>query len=110
MTEHRVSALQRDSQWSDLSVCVVWLGVAGYSCADALMQLGASVTIVDESPGDIHQERAEVLGSLGAVIRFGEAADLPVNLFFSGFPFELTVVDLPVMGFWSSCLDSAILL
>ncbi len=74
-----MSALQRDSQWSDLSVCVVGLGVAGYSCADALMQLGASVTIVDESPGDIHQERAEVLGSLGAVIRFGEAADLPLD-------------------------------
>ncbi|HBF27342.1 MAG TPA: UDP-N-acetylmuramoyl-L-alanine--D-glutamate ligase, partial [Actinobacteria bacterium] len=79
MTEHRVSALQRDSQWSDLSVCVVGLGVAGYSCADVLMQLGASVTIVDESPGDIHQERAEVLGSLGAAIRFGEAAELPLD-------------------------------
>ncbi|MGB0244839.1 MAG: FAD-dependent monooxygenase, partial [Candidatus Nanopelagicales bacterium] len=79
MTEHRVSALQRDSQWSEVSVCVVGLGVAGYSCADALMQLGASVTIVDESPGDIHQERAEVLGSLGAVIRFGEAAELPLD-------------------------------
>ena len=74
-----MSALQRDSQWSDLSVCVVGLGVAGYSCADVLMQLGASVTIVDESPGDIHQERAEVLGSLGAAIRFGEAAELPLD-------------------------------
>ena len=74
-----MSALQRDSQWSEVSVCVVGLGVAGYSCADALMQLGASVTIVDESPGDIHQERAEVLGSLGAVIRFGEAAELPLD-------------------------------
>ncbi|MEC9180019.1 MAG: FAD-dependent monooxygenase, partial [Actinomycetota bacterium] len=74
-----MSALQRDSQWSDLSVCVVGLGVAGYSCADVLMQLGASVTIVDESPGDIHQERAEILGSLGAAIRFGEAAELPLD-------------------------------
>lgn len=69
-----VQSLHRDSDWSGLHVTVAGLGIAGYSCADALMQLGASVAIVDDSSGTKQQERAEVLGMLGADIRLGESA------------------------------------
>ncbi len=50
---------------------VLGLGIAGYSAADALMQLGADVTIIDASAGEKQQERAEILGSLGAHIALG---------------------------------------
>jgi len=50
--------LQRSSDWSQWSVTVAGLGVAGYSCADALMQLGARVTVIDSGSGQRQQKRA----------------------------------------------------
>lgn len=79
MSRGDVASLSRAADWTHLSVSVVGLGVAGYSCADVLMQLGADVTIIDQTPGDAQSERAEVLGSLGAAIRFGSDAQVPLD-------------------------------
>jgi UDP-N-acetylmuramoylalanine--D-glutamate ligase len=49
----------------------VGLGIAGFSCADALLQLGAEVTVIDESSGEIQGEKAEVLRTLGAHVSIG---------------------------------------
>ncbi len=63
--------LHRNSDWSEVHVGVLGIGIAGFSAADALMQLGAQVTIIDSSVGEKQQERAEVLGALGAHIALG---------------------------------------
>jgi len=66
-----VDDLQRSSDWSSVRVTVAGLGIAGYSCADALLQLGAQVTIVDDSSGEAQQQRAEILRTLGADVHLG---------------------------------------
>jgi UDP-N-acetylmuramoylalanine--D-glutamate ligase len=77
MRHSAIADLDRDADWSSVRVSVVGLGVAGYSCADALMQLGARVSVVDEADGPAQVERAEVLGSLGAHINLGPDARVP---------------------------------
>lgn len=79
MTGDRSRSLSRDSDWSDVRASVVGIGVAGYSCADALMQLGAHVTVVDASDGPGQAERAEVLGTLGATVHLGSEATVPLD-------------------------------
>ena len=79
MTSDHSRSLSRDSDWSVVRVSVVGIGVAGYSCADALMQLGAQVTVVDESDGAGQSERAEILGTLGATVRLGSKASVPLD-------------------------------
>ncbi len=79
MTGPAVAGFARDSNWTPVQACVVGLGVAGYSCADALMQLGAQVTIIDEVDDDPQQERAEILRSLGAHVHLGPGASVPVE-------------------------------
>jgi UDP-N-acetylmuramoylalanine--D-glutamate ligase len=68
--------ISRDANWSSLRVGVLGLGVAGFAAADALMQLGAQVSIIDSSSSAEVNERAEILGSLGALI-FLDAGELP---------------------------------
>lgn len=72
--------LHRNSDWTRVHVGVLGVGVAGFSAADALMQLGAHVTIVDSSAGEAQQERAGILGSLGAQIALG-VNELPPTQF-----------------------------
>lgn len=66
-----ISDLHRNSDWSGVHVGVLGIGIAGFSSADALMQLGAQVTIIDSSAGEKQQEKAEILGSLGASVALG---------------------------------------
>lgn len=63
--------------WSGKQVTVVGIGIAGYACADALMQRDAAVTILDESDGPKQQERARILGMLGAEIVLGKPPIAP---------------------------------
>lgn len=72
-----VEGFGRTSDWSLVRVTVAGLGIAGYACADALMQLGAEVAIVDDADGPKQRERGEVLGALGAQILLGADAALP---------------------------------
>lgn len=72
--------LHRNSDWSLTHVGVLGVGIAGFAAADALMQLGAQVTIIDSFDGDGQQERAGVLGSLGAHVALG-VKNLPTTAF-----------------------------
>ena len=77
MSQGRAAACQsRESDWSRLHVLVAGIGVAGYAAADALMQLGAQVTVIDSADGEPQRQRAEVLQMLGAQVRLGSAAEL----------------------------------
>ena len=76
-----LSGANRASEWSALSVVVAGIGVSGFAAADALLGLGATVTIVDEREGEAENDRARVLEILGAKVRLGpgSAARLPSN-------------------------------
>lgn len=74
-----VDDLHRGSDWSAWSVTVVGIGLAGYSCADALMQLGASVTVVDAGDGESQREKAEILRALEVTVELGYHGGLPVG-------------------------------
>jgi len=72
-----VSNLGRHDSWDGVKTVVAGFGVSGAAAADNLLFLGASVTALDESPGDEErQERAALLETLGAHIRLGEGATL----------------------------------
>ena len=71
--------LHRSSEWRDWSVTVAGIGIAGFACADALMQLGARVTVVDAGQGEAQRERAEILGMLGARVLLGHDGGLPAR-------------------------------
>jgi len=83
-----VSDLTRSSDWSSIRIAVAGLGIAGYSCADALMQMGAQVTVVDDASGEAQQERAEILRTLGVDVQLGLSDSAQ-----SGVPKRLDVLD-----------------
>jgi UDP-N-acetylmuramoylalanine--D-glutamate ligase len=85
----RTDALtHREADWSGLRVLVAGLGVSGFAAADALLERGALVTVVDgtePADGSAMSERARILDILGAVLRYGEDAvaalpDEPLDL------------------------------
>ncbi|MBO0843087.1 MAG: UDP-N-acetylmuramoyl-L-alanine--D-glutamate ligase, partial [Nocardioides sp.] len=68
------SLTQKDS-WAGVRAVVAGFGVSGFAAADNLLHLGATVTALDESPGDAErQEKAELLRVLGADVRLGEGS------------------------------------
>ncbi len=75
----RLSTLtHRGADWSGLRVVVTGLGVSGFAAADALLEHGAQVSVVDASspgPGSPLAERAQVLEVLGARLLLGDGAE-----------------------------------
>jgi UDP-N-acetylmuramoylalanine--D-glutamate ligase len=69
-----LEAADRSAPWESLNVCVAGLGVSGFAAADAMIRLGAQVTVVDGRSGDVVGERAQVLDLLGAEVLLGEEA------------------------------------
>lgn len=69
----------RASPWPELDVVVAGIGVSGFAAADALIELGARVTVIDERDGESERERANILEILGATVRLGagSTASLP---------------------------------
>ncbi|MFM8352366.1 MAG: UDP-N-acetylmuramoyl-L-alanine--D-glutamate ligase [Actinomycetales bacterium] len=63
--------------WAGVQCTVAGLGVAGFAVAEALLERGASVCVVDSSDGDSQRERAEVLGILGARVVLGAQDEYP---------------------------------
>ena len=57
--------------WSTRTVCVAGLGVSGFAAADALLQLGSRVVVVDARTADEIGGHADILGILGADLRLG---------------------------------------
>jgi UDP-N-acetylmuramoylalanine--D-glutamate ligase len=68
--------LSRDSDWSGVHVVVAGIGVSGFAAADALLSLGARVSVVDAKT---ENERAAVLENLGATVQLGDAETLPAD-------------------------------
>jgi UDP-N-acetylmuramoylalanine--D-glutamate ligase len=66
-----VTGLGRDDDWSGVRAVVAGFGVSGFAAADNLTHLGAAVVALDEK-AEGKEERAELLGVLGADIRLGE--------------------------------------
>ncbi|WP_235498996.1 UDP-N-acetylmuramoyl-L-alanine--D-glutamate ligase [Knoellia sp. Soil729] len=64
----------READWAGLRVLVAGLGVSGFAAADALLDRGAEVVVVDgrtPEPGSEMAERARILEILDAELRFG---------------------------------------
>lgn len=71
------AGLGRRSDWTPWQVTVAGIGIAGFAAADALVQLGAQVTVVDAADGDRQRERGQVLDALGARVLLGHAGTAP---------------------------------
>ncbi|MEA5456885.1 UDP-N-acetylmuramoyl-L-alanine--D-glutamate ligase [Sinomonas sp. JGH33] len=56
-----------DADWSGLRVVVTGIGVSGFAAADTLIELGASVVVVDASVSERTEAQAETLRIVGAV-------------------------------------------
>ncbi|MGH8836891.1 MAG: UDP-N-acetylmuramoyl-L-alanine--D-glutamate ligase [Actinomycetes bacterium] len=69
-----LAGADRSAPWPSLSVLVAGIGVSGFAAADALLQLGASVTVVDAKDGPGERDRASLLEILGAQVRLGPDA------------------------------------
>jgi len=80
MASLNLDELNRTSDWSQIRVCVVGLGVAGFAAADALINLNADVIVIDGESGESQKERATILEILGAEVRMGNDTDLPDKL------------------------------
>lgn len=80
MTSLNLDELNRTSDWSKVRVCVVGLGIAGFAAADALVNLGANVIVIDAASGERQKERATILEILGAEMRLGDDTQLPSDI------------------------------
>ncbi len=77
MNRPAVDDLHRNSDWTQWSVTVAGIGVAGYACADALMQLGARVTVIDDGDGERQREKAGILRALEVRVELGHTGGVP---------------------------------
>jgi UDP-N-acetylmuramoylalanine-D-glutamate ligase len=67
-----VEAVRRDlsdlvdieSDWTGLRACVAGLGIAGFAAADALLQAGAEVLVLDSGDAERQRERGQLPVSL----------------------------------------------
>ena len=76
-TDRLAHLTDRDADWAGLRVLVAGLGVSGFAAADALLERGAVVTVVDgvePAEGSLMSERARILDILGAHLVFGPDA------------------------------------
>ncbi|WP_183666167.1 UDP-N-acetylmuramoyl-L-alanine--D-glutamate ligase [Neomicrococcus aestuarii] len=55
-----------DANWRGVRVLVTGLGVTGFSVADTLIELGATVVVVDGSTSELVAQRADTLKIVGA--------------------------------------------
>ncbi len=77
MTGRLATLTHRDADWAGLRVLVAGLGVSGFAAADALLERGAEVTVVDgaqPAEGSAMAERERILDILGAHLVFGPDA------------------------------------
>lgn len=66
-----------ESDWSGLRACVAGLGIAGFAAADALLQAGADVLVIDSGDTERQRERGQILEVLGATVRIGSSESCP---------------------------------
>jgi UDP-N-acetylmuramoylalanine--D-glutamate ligase len=75
MTGSPLDRLGRAADWGDVEVVVAGAAVSGLAAARALLELGASVTVVDAADSDAVRERADFVEAAGGRVRIG--ADAP---------------------------------
>jgi UDP-N-acetylmuramoylalanine--D-glutamate ligase len=73
-TQRLVGLTSSGSDWAGLRVVVAGIGVSGFAAADALVERGARVVVLDAAKGPAQRERAAILGTLGADVRLGPDA------------------------------------
>ncbi len=66
-----LSRADRSYDWTRVRAVVAGLGTSGYASADALLELGARVTVLDDSLDDAHRDKGGLLEVLGAEVRLG---------------------------------------
>ena len=74
MTNQRLPwlpAAHRRSPWEQATVLVAGLGSAGFAAADAMLEAGAQVIVVDEDESDATRDKATLLEHLDATVRLG---------------------------------------
>lgn len=110
MSRPDLDALTRNDSWEGVRVAVAGFSVAGFASADNLNHLGASVVALDERADPELEEKAELLGVLGADVRLGEGvadllpADVDLLVVSPGWRPDSAVVlqalarDIPVWG------------
>ncbi len=64
----------RNSDWSAANVVVAGIGTAGYACADALLEAGANVTVLDDNDSDVNKEHAQIIEALDGKVCLGPGA------------------------------------
>ncbi|SER48306.1 UDP-N-acetylmuramoylalanine--D-glutamate ligase [Propionibacterium cyclohexanicum] len=69
-----IAAANRLSPWQRGHVVVAGLGSSGFAAADAMLELGAKVTVLDDGRSKTLDERATLLETLGATVRLGPGA------------------------------------
>lgn len=77
--------ITRNVDLANKKVAVAGLGIAGFAAADALVEVGASVSVFDSRQSEQLNERAQVLEILGAKVNLGWDQQLPID-------FDLLVV------------------
>lgn len=73
----RIGGYPTDRGPESLRMVVTGTGLAGFSATDALLARGGHVTVIDAADGPAQQERANILGILGADVRLGQGPELP---------------------------------
>ncbi len=77
-----LATADRLSPWPQANVVVAGLGTSGFAAADALLELGATVTVLDDSADDTNRDKATLLEHLDAHVRIGagSTATLPASV------------------------------
>jgi len=100
----------REGSWSGLHAVVGGLGVSGFAAADALVTLGARVTVLDDADSEALREKASLLVARSAAVRLGQAStarlpdDADLVVVTPGMPprtpmlVEATRRDVPIWG------------
>lgn len=66
-----IAGADRTSPWPQAHVVVAGLGTSGFAAADALLELGARVTVIDDVDAEAMHDHARILETLGATLRLG---------------------------------------
>ena len=72
MSRVDLDALTSKDSWAGVRAVVAGFGVAGFASTDNLTHLGAEVVALDERSDPELEEKAELLGVLGADVRLGD--------------------------------------
>ena len=71
MTRDLAALTSSSADWSGIRIDVAGIGIAGFAAADALLSVGADVTVLDAGDDEKRRDKAAVLETLGATVRLG---------------------------------------